>query len=129
MGYVDTGGYGMGSFDELVDLFRGHGLSEAAARIAATGRGMTEAQARAEWDRSTGSAPLAESARDGDPAAVAIREVTGAAQAALNMTEEQAVRYAEQLHEREKTRHGAEHARQYLGRFAVSLREAVASVR
>jgi hypothetical protein len=63
-------------FDRVVEQHRGWGLSEAGARIAATGRGMSEAEARRYWGSSpstgsTSSASLTEGeARPTGPAAM-----------------------------------------------------------
>jgi hypothetical protein len=122
----------MGNFDDRVASFQRLGLSEAAARIAATGRRRHEADVRREMDTGQPPTRLGESGRGGlasrEPLpsvlAEAIDEVSAAAREVFGKSEDQARIYALQLAERALDRCGdATAAASHLRTARIAIRE------
>lgn len=113
----------MDTFDEVVGKFQRLGLTEAQARIAASGHGLNEAQARTVWQAPDPAAEAEQArlaARAGLPPAV--RDAATAARQHLSMGEAEARDHAVRLYERENRRAGTTHATQYLRTYAAGLR-------
>ena len=109
------------SFDQVVGSFQRMGLSESAARLAAT-RGSSEADARAAWaagDAAALAAQMRESATLKTSPIVA--QTAAAAHTHLSMNEAEAGQFAVRLYERENARAGSLHAETYLRTFCAGL--------
>jgi hypothetical protein len=135
----------MDTFDEMESLFTTLGLSEGAAKVAATGRlYRNEADARAQYAADEGAAladslierrargeQILESSRPANEAAdltglpQPVTEVVSAAREALGMTPADAKDMAVRLYARENARGGKDHADLYTCTFAAGLRRPV----